>query len=148
MSPLLSQKRRLAIQKKVDELTKKYKNAPPFEIAAFLGIVCKFKNLPEGINAYSIYEKSIIYISDRFKENSYSAKIVCAHELGHLLLQAHSGTFEYNFTLYRNSATKDGMLEYEANIFAALLMPQITQGRDPFSYHPEKLYRCLNDKIF
>ena len=43
--------------------------------------------------------------------------------------------------------TDETIKEYEANIFAITLMPQIAAGDNLLAYRPERLNRYINSKI-
>lgn len=78
--------------------------------------------------------------------NSYTARILCAHELGHIFLHDGVAAMEYN-RYVDLKITDETIREYEANIFAVMLMPQIAAGNNVLNYRPEKLNRFINDKI-
>lgn len=111
----------------------------PFEIADYYGIKCKFKRIEGDIPSYVNRRLGTIYISDIFRRESYEARFLCAHELGHYFLQN------------MNVATMDGgellaediMDEYEANVFTILLMPQIMAGKPWKDYSPKLLNRKM-----
>ncbi len=84
-----------------------------------------------------------IYISDRYSKNSYEARILCAHELGHYFL--HSSAEGYEMNDINDSA--DVITEYEANVFTILLMPQILAGQSWEKYSFEKVNRLVYEAV-
>lgn len=144
---VLSNKRIDAIKRKANNIINYSRCNNPFEIAARYDIEVQFIDIiDEGIHAYSNSQTGIIYINKRFSKNSYTAKILCAHELGHVFLHNGLSAMEYNRYL-DSEMTDETIKEYEANIFAITLMPQIAAGHNLFTYRPERLNRYINNKI-
>lgn len=143
----LSEKRFAAIDRKVKSILKHTSKNNPFDIATFYNINCQFVDLPENISAYSNSKDCTIYINKCFKVDNYSAKILCAHELGHIFLHYNDiAAMEYNRYI-DSKITDESIKEYEANIFAILLMPQIAKGENLFNYRPERLNRYIHNKL-
>lgn len=103
----------------VTKLREHFRNRDPFFLARQLNIECVFCDLSEILafsERSSIDDPGTIYISNSLC--LYSQKILCAHELGHLLL--HKDDDNNLFSCEFNP-----LKEYEANYFAAHLLPQI-----------------------
>lgn len=113
-------------------LKKFYHNSDPFYIARKLGVKCNMCELTDGAPAFSMQETEddpgTIFIDSKL--SLYSKKILCAHELGHLFF--HSDYLELLFDPEINP-----IYEYEANYFAAMLLPQILSNSniEEFSIH-------------
>ena len=109
----------LSIKRRAENLREAYGTKNPFIIAEGLGIVVLFRNLGSLKGFYTI-EKRIPYIVINSSLDEYTAKVVCAHELGHDRLHkrlARNGMLnEYELYLV-NTKT-----ELEANTFAAHLL--------------------------
>ena len=113
------------IENIVDCIVKTFRNRDPFYIARKLGVKCTICELTDNTPAFSARETSddpgTIFINSKL--SSYSMKILCAHELGHLFF--HEEYCEIFFDPEINPKH-----EYEANYFAAKLMPQIVVNID------------------
>lgn len=144
---VLSHKRINAIKRRVNNIISNCNCNNPFEIAAQYGIDVQFIEIADAnIHAYSNCKTDTIYIDKHFRMNSYTARILCAHELGHIFL--HNGVAAMEYNQYVDiEITDETIQEYEANIFAVMLMPQIAAGNNVLNYRPEKLNRFINDKI-
>ncbi|MBR5129202.1 MAG: ImmA/IrrE family metallo-endopeptidase [Firmicutes bacterium] len=119
----------------------KFGTRNPFLILKYLQIECSFVNT-QYTNAFLTKDtngNSTVYISNSL--GKYYQKILCAHELGHILLHP-------KHALHLFGESKDDQLEYEANLFALSLMPQI-QPRDKhyLEYAPHELQKYLEEKI-
>ena len=107
----------MTIQKKVDDLIKKYGTTNPFELADFLGIMVVYENLGKSLGYFSnICRIPIIHINDSI---SYEKQLfTIAHELGHAVLHPNENTaFLKANTLYSTEK-----IEVEANTFAIELL--------------------------
>lgn len=109
----------------------------PYEIAEFYGITCRFDNLEKDVPSYIDQKNFTIYISNRYRNDDYAARHLCAHELGHFFLHKRPIAEMNNF---RSKEIE----EYEANVFSILLMPQIMGGHKWENMEP----RVLNDMIY
>ena len=102
----------------IRRLFRKYKTNCPFELAAYLNINVWFLNLEDDCRGFAfraLRRKYIAINSSLIKEEQ---RIVCAHELGHLLL--HKGLGYYfidQHTLFYPSK-----YERQANHFAVHLL--------------------------
>ena len=102
------------IKKIVNSLVKKHKTRNPFEIIKGLNVILVPVPL-EGVRGFYQYfqRNNIIYIDDSLPEHEQI--LVCAHELGHMLLHKKANA------LFMDNTTK---YEKEADLFAMeLLVP-------------------------
>lgn len=108
------------VEKEVLYLTKTYHSKNPYYISERLGIKCQIIDFKKNLYALSVRsfpeDNGIIYIDKSF--GSYSRKILCAHELGHLWLHRRDDA-----NLFDNGFNP--LKECEANYFASLLIPQL-----------------------
>ena len=86
----------------------------PIDIAEALGYKVILSNLKE-IPAFCDYNSGEIYISNA--ADKYSQQILCAHELGHLILDNCNSVSLFDETI-------DSESEVEANAFAYYLYPK------------------------
>ncbi|MBD5475534.1 MAG: ImmA/IrrE family metallo-endopeptidase [Lachnospiraceae bacterium] len=114
----------------------------PFEIAEYYGIRCVFKQIKNRNElSYFSRESLTIFISDRYCEDDYKARHLCAHELGHFFLHHNRISAMNNYLSKTNE-------EYEANVFSILLMPQIMAGSQWEAMSPKKLNSIIYRKVF
>ena len=109
------------IKKIVNSLVKKHKSRNPFEIIKGLNVILVPVPL-EGVRGFYQYfqRNNIIYIDDSLPEHEQI--LVCAHELGHMLL--HKKANALFMDTYTGINTK---YEKEADLFAMeLLVPDET----------------------
>ena len=101
------------IKKAVENLKATYNTNNPFVICEHLGITVRERNFNETRKAYfvSIYGQPSITINSNYIEKSKN--ILCAHELGHIIL-GHTGV--------NNFESENQEAEREANLFAASLL--------------------------
>lgn len=108
------------IAKIVSMLKEKFIIMDPFYIAKSLGIEVSFLNFNTDILAFSerkdLKDRGRIYINNLL--GGYSKKLLCTHELGHLLLH---GLCENTFF----DSKIEPLKEYEANCFTMMFTPQI-----------------------
>lgn len=119
-----------------------------FEIADTYNINCVYKKMDGDKPSYYDDFRRTIYISDRFGINSYEAKFLCAHELGHYFMQDDVEMVAMNIDELNRFLPEEIMKEYEANVFAILLMPQFMAGQPWEDYLPLRLNRKIYDKIY
>lgn len=117
-------------QKRIaDSLVRKYKTHDPFKIAAELGIQVVFLPL-RGIRGFFRAMKRCKFIFIDSELDEYSARFVCAHELGHAVL--HRG---YNrIFMDNNTYFKTSRYEIEADRFAVDLIYDDDDLRDFLEY--------------
>lgn len=114
----------------------------PFEIAEYYGIRCEFKQIKRKNElSYFSRESFTIYISDRYCEDDYKVRHLCAHELGHYFLHQNRMPAMNNYLNKTNE-------EYEANVFSILLMPQIMAGCQWEAMSPKELNSIIYEKVF
>lgn len=103
----------------VAKLIKKHGTNDPFKIAKGLGIQIHFENLGSTLGYYSKHFRiPIIHINETTTEDRQ--KFICAHELGHAILDPDTNTSFLKAHTFFSTDKK----EREANTFAVeLLMP-------------------------
>lgn len=98
----------------------------PFDAAATLGAYVSFKDLGSLKGAYfGTMPKPTIVINELLDEQTQ--KTVCAHELGHFVLHKESNFSCESIT--SDCLTNIGILEREANIFAAAYLIDISTAK-------------------
>ena len=90
-------------------------NKNHFEIAKKLGITISFCDFNDDLKGF--LADGIIYINNKL--DLYSQKIVCSHEIGHFVLHRYENDAE----LFDPDSKE--LMEFEANIFVFMLMPQV-----------------------
>lgn len=109
----------MTIKQKANSLARKYNSRNPLEIIKNLNVILVYYPLKDVRGFYQFFQRNnIIYIDDNLPENEQI--IVCAHELGHMLLHKNSNA------LFMDTRTHFVTTKYEneANTFAAeLLIP-------------------------
>ena len=103
------------------KLVRKYKTCDPFELARRMGMIIKFCSdfvKQRGASAIVLGNR-VIFINSNLSEQMQ--RMVCAHELGHLLL--HRACYgKEAWVLNHELFDIRDELEYEANVFAANLL--------------------------
>ena len=101
------------IKQAVEKLKSTYNTNNPFEICEHLWINDKERNFNETRKAYfvSIYGQTSITINSNYIEKSKN--ILCAHELGHIIL-GHTGV--------NNFESENQQAEREANLFTLYML--------------------------
>ena len=107
------------IKRLVDSLVRKYKSRNPFVIIEHLNVIVVFHPL-QGVRGFYQYfqRNNIIYIDETLSE--HEQRLVCAHELGHMLLHKKSNA------IFMDSRTQLNTTKYEieADRFAMdLILP-------------------------
>lgn len=107
------------IKQKANSLAKRYNSRNPFEIIKNLNVILVYYPLKDVRGFYQFFQRNnIIYIDENLSENEQI--MVCAHELGHMILHKNSNA------LFMDTRTHFVTTKYEneANAFAAeLLIP-------------------------
>lgn len=107
------------IKKLADFIAKKYQTRNPFEILKGMNTILVFAPLVDIRGFYQSFQRNnIIYIDENLQE--HEQRLVCAHELGHMILHKNENT------VFMDSRThlKTSTYETEANKFAVeLLIP-------------------------
>ena len=102
------------IYKIVDYLVNEYGTKDPFELCQHLGIVVRFISVGEG---FAFASSGLIMINNK-KYTEKSLRVICAHELGHVVLHNKDkiNCFDRSYSLEKIEKDR------QANIFAAYLL--------------------------
>ena len=132
----------LKIHKCANNITKAYETNDPFKIAQYLKIDLRYEKLNhlKGFYTYILRNRYIV-INDSIDE--ISAKIVCAHEIGHD--RFHRGLKVNTFQDEMCVSLKNSTPEIEANYFAAELLIPDEQFFE--SLDEESTYNSLASKL-
>ncbi len=104
----------------VTKLVKKHETRDPFSLCDAIGIKIRYKKLG-NLKGFFFYQSRIRNIVLNEDLSDISARVLCAHELGHALL--HSDMLLTMRTINNDTLLYSGSIpEYEANIFAAELL--------------------------
>lgn len=105
------------IKKKADSLARKYRSRDPFEIIRGLNVILVFAPLIETRGFYQYFQRNnIIYIDENLPR--HEQMLVCAHELGHMLLHKRANALFMDSRTHLNTHK----YEIEANTFAMYLL--------------------------
>lgn len=130
------------IKSVVSLLLKKFHNRDPFHIAHSLGIEISFLDFNDDIAAFSerknTCDKGRIYINKNF--GSYTQKVLCAHELGHLIFHDVCENTFFDSDI-------EPLKEYEANYFTAILMPQIVINEKVLDFPVETFNEYITHRV-
>lgn len=110
-------------------LVRKYNTCDPFELARELHIIVKYRSdfVKQRGASVIILGNRMIFINANMSEQMQ--RMVCAHELGHLLL--HKANYSKRaWVLNHELFDIRNQLEYEANVFAANLLIDDTEMFD------------------
>lgn len=102
----------------IRRLFRKYKTNNPFVIAEALRIAIWFLELDPECHGFALRTLRRKYIAINRDLSDEDKRIVCAHELGHLLL--HKGIGYY--FIEQNTLFRPGKYERQANEFAVSLL--------------------------
>lgn len=155
----ISRHRYKEIQNAANAYKKILGTSDPFKICEILGFKVCFIPLSSHLHGFTDVKQKIadsltthksqltttnasIYISSAL--DSYSKKIVCAHELGHISLQSRE-----ELNLFESGSDTKSIKEYEANLFAIELLPQIYHNTSTSyqSLSKDELQAFMNKKI-
>ena len=108
------------IIRRVEKLLAKYNTRDPYKLARQCGIELIVKELGALKGFYKvIYRNPFVFLNKSLPRST--ARLVCAHELGHHFLHREFAAFGFEETSLFSPASRR---EYEANLFAAeLLIP-------------------------
>lgn len=126
------------IKKIVECITKKYYSRDPFDIARSMNAIILFAPLVDIRGFYQFFQRNnIIYIDEDLSEADM--KMVCAHELGHMVLHK-----KYN-TVFMDTRThfNTGKYEIEAYKFAVELLIDDVFFLENWQYTTEQMARML-----
>lgn len=102
----------------VEKLTKENETCDPFKIAEALGALIVYVPLVRVNGFYQRYQdQDIIYINQDLTEEEQI--LVCAHELGHMVLH-----YDINSIFLETTLKVNGLYELEANAFAVQLLQE------------------------
>jgi Zn-dependent peptidase ImmA (M78 family) len=121
----------------IRRLFRKYKTNDPFAIAEYLNISIWFVQLDEHCRGFALRTLRRKYIAINCELSNEEQRLVCAHELGHLLL--HKGLGYY--FIDRETLLRPGKYERQANQFAVQLLIQgsLPEPDEPINWF---LSRC------
>lgn len=105
------------IQRRVQNLIKKYDTNDPYRLAKALGISVVVKEMPNKLRGCCLYMLRNKFIGISSELSKAGALVVLAHELGHIRLH---GRGTYSCTI--DNPRVRTKYEHEANIFALLLL--------------------------
>ena len=127
-----------------------FRTRNPLEILRQLGVEYSFINLQGDLGGFTCINKHPdkdqqytyhVYINTKF--DSYSQKIIAAHELGHVLLH-HTDSLN----MFEENGSSQ-IKEYEANLFALELIPQLQPRDERYTYYSkEELQRYIGSKLY
>ena len=107
------------IKKIVNSLVKKHKTRNPFEIIKGLNVILVPVPLKGVRGFYQYFQRNnIIYIDDSLPEHEQI--LVCAHELGHIILHSETNSISLNSRTHLCTSK----YEREADLFAVNLLLQ------------------------
>lgn len=105
------------IDKKIEQLVKRYGTRDPFKLAMMMGIIVIFEDLGEIHGYYNKLKRiQMIHINSNFSKRK--ALYVCSHELGHAVCHPDENTPQ----LSAISITSELKIEKEADYFATKLI--------------------------
>lgn len=142
----INRKRHQEIKEIAKNCFKNFKTRNPFEIFQKLSIECSLLYLHGDLGGFTnirtINGKRVFHVYINSKYSLYSQKIIAGHELGHVLLH-------YKEELNMFEETSIGSIkEYEANIFALELMPQLKPHDKSYAlYSIEELQDHICNKL-
>lgn len=141
----ISTKRYHDIRSKALKCKKLFRTSNPVAIARGLGI--NYSVLPlnsiEGFATEDQHGHCSIFISDKY--NSYQRRILCAHELGHIILHSED---ELNCFDRDEGPTSPVITEYEADLFAIELMPFIAARIDYTALNAQELHQYIKSLLY
>lgn len=109
-----------AIRQCAADIIKKCKTNDPFKISTSLGLNIMYRDIG-SLKGMSIVIKRNPFILINQNLHPAMRRVICAHELGHLLL--HRGLLSEAALIRRSTQMHlDERPEYEANLFAAALL--------------------------
>lgn len=115
----------------------------PQEIARYYGLRIEYKKMANEILSYLNRKLLTIYISEKYINERYVVEKLVAHELGHFFMD-NSSLSAMNNDVLNEFLPEEIIKEYEANVFAVFLMPQIMAGEQWDKFSP----RILNRKVY
>lgn len=105
------------IKRLAESLVRKHQSRNPFEIVKGMNVILVFAPLTDVRGFYQYFQRNnIIYIDESLPE--HEQKLVCAHELGHMLMHRGANAVFMDTRTY----LKSSQYETEADKFAAELL--------------------------
>ena len=138
---------RATVKEKLDGIDGLKYIPTPFEIAKYYGIRIVYKRMAGLEPSYLNRKMLTVFISDKYRKDEYTSRKLIAHELGHFFLD-NSPLSAMNGDILNEYLPMETRQEYEANVFAVLLMPQIMCGEPWEDYSPRILNRKVYKKLF
>ena len=124
------------IERITSNIVKKYNTDSPFELCDYLGINVIYQELPDCVRGFfikilkmlraklllCIFLKKInrCIMKQSLREWKNEAKVVCAHELGHIILHSETNSISLNSRTHLCTSK----YEREADLFAVNLLLQ------------------------
>lgn len=107
------------ISKLANSIANTYRSRNPFEIIKGMNVILILEPLIDVRGFYQYFQRNhIIYIDDNLPE--HEQELVCAHELGHMLMHCNKNSIFMDTRTY----LKTSVYETDANKFAVeLLIP-------------------------
>ncbi|MCL2548986.1 MAG: ImmA/IrrE family metallo-endopeptidase [Symbiobacteriaceae bacterium] len=104
------------------DLVRRFRSRDPGDLARALGIMTRYRDLGENLNAYYFCQsrQRVITVNNRLNESAM--RVYLAHELGHDQIPAHREVALAIPLRDLEQFDHSSPLEYEANIFAAELL--------------------------
>lgn len=108
------------IERTASSIVKKYGTASPFELCDYLDINVIYQELPDCVRGFfiKILKKFVVVINNTADEDE--ARVVCAHELGHIILHSETNSISLSSRTYLCTSK----YEREADLFAVNLLLQ------------------------
>lgn len=128
----------MEIKKLADKLVRKHQTRNPFEIIQGMNVIVIFAPLVGIRGFYQYFQRNnIIYIDENLSYHEQC--LVCAHELGHMLLHKKANAIFMDTRTYFNTRR----YEAEANKFAMYLLIGDEILVEYENYNTEQLTRVL-----
>lgn len=142
----ISEKRYRQIKKAAKFCFQVFHSRDPFFILDRLDIKCSFLTLKGNLagftNKATEHSAPQVYISNKYDDQSQ--KIICCHELGHILIHNKDDLNMFDEKADGISARKD----YEANLFVLELMPKYRpMGKNYLEYTSDELQTYMLSKL-
>ena len=104
------------IERITSNIVKKYNTDSPFELCDYLGINVIYQELPDCVRGFfiKILKSFVVVINNTVDEDE--AKVVCAHELGHIILHSETNSISLNSRTHLCTSK----YEREADLFAVI----------------------------
>lgn len=108
------------IERIAANLAQKYGTASPFELCDYLDIDVIYQELPQCVRGFfiKILKSFVVVINNTVDEDE--ARVVCAHELGHIILHSETNSISLNSRTHLCTSK----YEHEADLFAVNFLLQ------------------------